>query len=142
MANDNALRDHLLKYIDWDSAHLKFDDAVKDFPPALRGRRPQGSPHSAWELLEHLRLAQWDILEFTRDEPRLPKFPTATVPPVKLHLPPPPGRKCRSYRKDLRPRRAHAVRSSTLRPLPHATAEVLLKSPPPLTTRITSELVL
>ena len=78
---DRALRDHLLQLLDSDHAHLKFDDAVKDFPPALRGRRPENGPHSAWELLEHLRLAQWDILEFTRDPKHVsPEFPAGYWP--------------------------------------------------------------
>src|SRR5262249_34891210 len=64
-----------------DHAHLDFDAAVKDFPPALRGTRPKGFPHSAWEILEHLRLAQWDILEFSRDASHVsPDFPAGYWP--------------------------------------------------------------
>jgi hypothetical protein len=86
MNADAALREHLVHLLDWGHAHLKFDDAVKDFPPELRGLRPPGGPHSAWELLEHLRIAQWDILEFTRDARHVsPDFPQgywpATVEP-------------------------------------------------------------
>jgi hypothetical protein len=104
MANDKALRDLLLNYIDWDNAHLKFDDAVKDFPAALRGKRPQGSPHSAWELLEHLRIAQSDILEFTRDPKHAsPKFPDGYWPATEA----PPtdtawDESTAAYRADLR----------------------------------------
>jgi len=79
--NEKSLRDHLRQVLDWDHAHLKFDDAVKDFPPALRGVRPAGGPHSAWELLEHLRITLWDILEFTRDAKHVsPKFPEGYWP--------------------------------------------------------------
>ena len=79
--NEKSLRDHLRQVLDWDGAHLKFDDAVKDFPPALRGVRPAGGPHSAWELLEHLRIAQSDILEFTRDSKHAsPAFPDGYWP--------------------------------------------------------------
>jgi hypothetical protein len=80
--NDHrALRDHLLQLLDSDNAHLKFDDAVKDFPAALRGRRPENAPHSAWELLEHLRITQSDILEFTRDPKHVsPEFPAGYWP--------------------------------------------------------------
>ena len=75
------LREQLIKSLDWDSAHLRFDDAVKDFPAELRGRRPQGGPHSPWELLEHLRLAIWDILEFARNPKHVsPKFPEGYWP--------------------------------------------------------------
>jgi hypothetical protein len=48
-------------------AHLDFDEAVANFPVELRGRKPKGAPHTPWQLLEHLRIAQWDILDFTRN---------------------------------------------------------------------------
>src|SRR5260221_6942384 len=102
MANDKSLRDQLVKLLDSDQAHLKFDDAVKDFPPALRGVRPAGGPHSAWELLEHLRLAQWDILEFTRDPRHVsPPFPDGYWPAA----PEPPRRA--AWGEGLAPLRAH-----------------------------------
>jgi hypothetical protein len=76
-----SIREYLQNFLDSDNAHIRFDDAVKDFPPALRGKRPDGAPHSAWELLEHLRLAQWDILEFTRDPKHVsPDFPSGYWP--------------------------------------------------------------
>ena len=79
--SEQALRKQLVQLLDWGHAHMKFEDAVKDFPPELRGRRPDGAPHSAWELLEHLRLAQWDILEFARDPKHVsPKFPSGYWP--------------------------------------------------------------
>jgi hypothetical protein len=82
MNDDKALREHLLYLLTKDGAHAGFDDAVKDFPAALRGVRPPGSPHSPWELLEHLRIAQWDILEFTRDPEHVsPDFPKGYWPP-------------------------------------------------------------
>jgi hypothetical protein len=61
-----GIRPQLAAAIDWNDAHAGFDAAVKDFPPALRGRRVEGLPHSAWEVLEHLRIAQHDILDFSR----------------------------------------------------------------------------
>jgi hypothetical protein len=61
------LREHLDYLLDGGGAHAKFDDAVKDMPEKLRGVKPNGLPHSAWMILEHLRLAQWDILEFSRN---------------------------------------------------------------------------
>src|SRR5262245_42247591 len=61
------MRTHLAKALDWGEAHADFDAAVKDFPAALRGHRVEGLPYSAWELLEHLRLAQHDILDFSRN---------------------------------------------------------------------------
>jgi len=63
----NAVRDLLGRALAWHEAHASFEDAVKDMPANLRGKRPEGLPYSAWELLEHLRLAQRDILDFCVD---------------------------------------------------------------------------
>lgn len=60
------LRERLAAMLDSGHAHATFEDAVAGFPVHLRGRRAPGLPHSGWELLEHLRIAQWDILEFSR----------------------------------------------------------------------------
>jgi hypothetical protein len=65
--NDTALREHVLFLLDGGGAHAKFSDAVADMPADLRGKKPAKLPHSAWMLLDHLRLAQWDILEFSRN---------------------------------------------------------------------------
>jgi DinB superfamily len=61
------IRDQLADALAWHEAHATFDDAVEGLAPDLRGRRPPGFPHSPWELTEHLRLAQHDILEFCRN---------------------------------------------------------------------------
>jgi DinB superfamily len=75
------LRQQLAQFLDSGHAHIKFEDAVKDFPPELRGKRPAGEPHSAWELLEHLRLALWDIYEFSVDANHVsPDFPDGYWP--------------------------------------------------------------
>jgi hypothetical protein len=102
--HDTSLRSHLLQLLDSDNAHLKFDDAVKDFPADQRGRRPEGGPHSAWELLEHLRITLWDILEFTRDPKHVsPEFPAGYWPSTEA----PPDAAAwdasiEAYRRDLR----------------------------------------
>ena len=59
------LRTHLITLLEGGSAHITFADAVKGFPTEHAGIRPEGSPHSAWELLEHLRIAQADIVLFS-----------------------------------------------------------------------------
>src|SRR5581483_6031824 len=64
---DSAVRDHVRKLLAWKDAHAGFDKAVAGIPPEARGKRPAGAPHSPWELLEHLRLAQHDILDFCRN---------------------------------------------------------------------------
>ena len=63
MSNNKALRQHLLNLLKGGDAHVGFESAIKNFPANLRGKRPKGAGHSAWEVLEHLRIAQWDILE-------------------------------------------------------------------------------
>lgn len=65
--NDQALRDHLLELLEGKSAHIDLEGAIADFPLDDINTRVDGSPHSAWQLLEHIRIAQWDILEFCRN---------------------------------------------------------------------------
>jgi hypothetical protein len=78
---DEALRKHLIRLLDGRGAHPKFDDVVADIPPEVRGARCHGIPHTPWRLLEHLRIAQWDILEFSRDPQHVsPEFPDGYWP--------------------------------------------------------------
>jgi hypothetical protein len=63
----DQMREHVRKLLAWEEAHVGFDKAVAGIPADARGQRPAGAPHSAWELLEHLRLAQHDILDFCRN---------------------------------------------------------------------------
>ncbi|HEX4019992.1 MAG TPA: DinB family protein [Acidobacteriaceae bacterium] len=81
MKNDTALRQHLLYLLKDGGAHATFDAAVKNMPHDLQGKTPKGAEHSPWELLEHLRIAQWDILEFTRNANySAPEFPAGYWP--------------------------------------------------------------
>jgi len=81
MKNDKELREHLVYLLQDGGAHANFDAAVKDMPPALRGQKPEGADHTPWELLEHLRITQWDILEFSRNaQHRSPDFPAGYWP--------------------------------------------------------------
>ena len=76
MASDKALRDHVVKLLEGGQAHADFDEAVKSMPANLRGKTPRGAEHSPWELLEHMRIAQWDIVEFSRSSKHAsPKWP-------------------------------------------------------------------
>src|SRR6478672_12195632 len=61
------MREQLASSLDWGHAHADFDKAIDGLPARLRGRRVKGLPHSAWEILEHLRIAQHDILDFCRN---------------------------------------------------------------------------
>jgi hypothetical protein len=67
MENDLALRQQLVSLMTEGNAHATYDRAIEGLAPALRGVRPAGLEHSAWELVEHLRTAQWDILDFSRN---------------------------------------------------------------------------
>ena len=98
------LREHVLYLLDGGGAHARFNDAVKDMPENLRGAKPNGFPHSAWMLLEHLRIAQWDILEFSRNSKhKSPKWsegywPKTAAPPTVAAW----NRSVQQFRKDLR----------------------------------------
>jgi len=65
MSNQH-LRDLLVWQLRGGGAHLNLEDGLAGIPPAFRGRSPENSPHTPWRLLEHMRIAQWDILEFSR----------------------------------------------------------------------------
>ena len=64
MSIDTALRDHVRRLLAWEDAHAGFEAAVKDLSPAHRGPSPDRLPYSPWQLLEHLRITQHDILDF------------------------------------------------------------------------------
>ncbi len=66
MSADEAVREQVVKLLDGGMAHLKLEDEIRSFPPEYAGARLDGLPYTAWELLEHIRIAQWDILEFSR----------------------------------------------------------------------------
>src|SRR6478672_8856142 len=79
--DDRALRKHLIYLLRGGDAHVGFDKAVGGLDPELRGKKAAGLPHTVWQLLEHLRLAQWDILEFSRDSKHVsPAWPEGYWP--------------------------------------------------------------
>lgn len=82
--NDGALREHVVNLLTLGHAHATFDQAVKGLPEQMRGRVPKGAEHSPWQLLEHLRIAQRDILEFTRNPKHVsPAWPEGYWPKEK-----------------------------------------------------------
>jgi hypothetical protein len=103
MPNDTALREHLVKLLEGGSAHATFDSAVSKFPPDRIGVRPKGMPYSAWELLEHIRIAQEDILRFSisaeHESPKWPEayWPASPAPEKQSHW----ARSVKAIRKDL-----------------------------------------
>lgn len=101
--NDGALRQHLVDLLKGGSAHIHFMDAVESFPAQKRGTFAQGLPHTGWQLLEHARIAQWDILEFSRNPKHVsPGFPEGYWPKT----PSPPSddawaKSVREFQRDL-----------------------------------------
>src|SRR5438132_4724423 len=61
-----SLRDHLVELLDGGHAHVTFEDAIADWPPEIRSAKPAGQPFTPWRVLEHIRISQWDIVEFTK----------------------------------------------------------------------------
>ncbi len=126
-----SLRRHVLDLLRGGGAHLDFEKAVAGLPPALRGAKPAGQPHTPWRLLEHLRLAQWDILEFTRDPRHVsPSFPEGYWP--EGDAPPDPGawdRSVEGFRADLRALQDLVADPATdlLAPLPHGQGQTVLR---------------
>lgn len=131
MSHDKALRQQLAKVIGWNEAHADFDAAVDGFPAKLRGRVPDGFPYSAWQLLEHIRLALCDILEFSRDaRHKSPKWPEGYWPRTAE----PPGND--AWDASVRAVKEHvdAMRKlvtdpsrDLFAPLPHGTGQTLLR---------------
>ena len=66
MSNDDGVRELLARLLEWEDAHVGFDTAVANIPVELRGKQPRGA-HSPWQLVEHLRITQHDILDFCRN---------------------------------------------------------------------------
>jgi hypothetical protein len=81
MTNDLALREHVIYLLKGGGAHLDFDTAIAGLPVELRGVKPDPLPHTPWRLLEHMRLCQWDIVEYSRDPEHVsPEFPEGYWP--------------------------------------------------------------
>jgi uncharacterized damage-inducible protein DinB len=79
---DKALREHLLFLLKGGGAHIPFDQVIANLPAELRAVKPDETPHTLWQLLEHMRIAQWDILEFSRNPQHVsPEWPSGYWPP-------------------------------------------------------------
>ena len=128
---DKELRRHLARLLSWSDAHVSFDDAVARLPPAVRGKVPKGSQHSPWQLVEHLRLAQADILEFCvsrrYEEKHWPRdyWPTTAAPPSTRAW----NASIAAFRRDRRTleRLALNARRDLLAPVPAGTGQTLLR---------------
>ncbi len=127
----DALRQQLSELLDMKGAHIGLDSAVADFPPEMRGRKANGAPHTAWQLLEHMRIAQWDILEFSRDaKHESPEWPGAYWP--AMDAPPDHAawdKSMRQFKHDLREMKdliADVGRDLFAR-IPHGEGQTLLR---------------
>jgi hypothetical protein len=131
MSDTAPWRAALASALAWREAHADFDQAVHGLPPALRGRRPDGFPHSAWELVEHVRRTQRDLIEFcTNPHYREPRWPDDYWPPDPA---PPSGdawdHSLTAYRDDrdaLRALVADASRDLTAA-IPHGSGQTYLR---------------
>jgi len=131
MNESDKVRKQIADVLAWHEAHQPFEDVVADFPEKLRGVRPHGLPHSAWALVEHMRIAQWDMLEFSRDpKHKSPKFPEGYWPPSHE----PPGTKAwdesvkrfLADRAELQKLVLDPARDLTA-PIPHGSGQTLLR---------------
>lgn len=126
---EGALRQQLTRLLRGGQAHARFEEVARGIPPADRGRRPRGLPHSAWELLEHLRIAQWDILEFSRNPAHVsPSFPDGYWPAT---VAPPSAaawtRSLRQFKDDLEAMVALVSEGDLWTPFPHGDGQTLLR---------------
>ena len=126
-----SLRKTLAELLRMKGAHVSLHDAVSDFPPALRGVKPPGAPHTAWQLLEHMRLAQEDILDFSRN----PKYKERTFPDdywPATEAPPNEqawAKSIETFQEDLKQMQEliAETKHDLLAKLPHGTGQTLLR---------------
>ena len=131
MNNDQALREHVLYLLRGGGAHANFESAAKGLPADLRGKRPKGAAHSPWEILEHMRIGQSDILEFSRDAQHVsPEWPGGYWPKT----PAPPNaaawtRSVRAFAADLEALCALVEAKSTdlYARIPHGSGQTILR---------------
>ncbi len=131
MNHEQSLREHLLYLSGGGGAHLDFDAAVAALPAELRGSRAAGAPHTPWRLVEHMRIAQWDILEFSRNPKHVsPPFPDGYWP--KGDGPPDAGawdRSLAAFRADLQAMKDLVANPATdlFARIPHGDGQTILR---------------
>jgi len=129
--NDRQLREHVLQLLRGGDAHIDFDDLIKAFPLDRINEKIEGVPYTAWQVLEHMRIAQWDILEFSRNADHIsPSFPVGYWPAPDS----PAGleswtQAIESFRSDLQAMQNLVDDDSLdlMAPLPHGTGQTLLR---------------
>lgn len=130
-SENQTLREHLVKLLSGKQAHVDFDTATSELSLELQGKKPQGASHTPWEILEHLRIAQRDILEFSRNPKHVsPDFPAGYWP--EEAAPPEPGSWKRSvglFQADLKAFRefVQAPATDLYTPIPHGDGQTVLR---------------
>jgi uncharacterized damage-inducible protein DinB len=131
MARNDPLRDHLARLLAWEDAHVNFDAAVAKLPARLRGARPADLPYSPWQLVEHLRRTQYDILDFCRNPAyRQPAWPDDYWPDIEA---PPSGaawtESVRAFQRDREALQALAQDPATdlMATVPHGDGQTYLR---------------
>jgi hypothetical protein len=131
LVNEKSLREHLVNLLSGASAHVDWKASFKGVAPISRGIRPEGLPYSLWELLEHMRIAQWDILEFSRDAKHVsPEWPSGCWPKT----PAPPNAKAwdkslKAFEQDLGAMKKLVANPKTdlFARIPHGTGQTILR---------------
>lgn len=126
-----AMREHLVKLLTLPQAHVTFERAVKGLPAELRGKTPKGAKHSPWQLLEHLRIAQWDILEFSRNPRHVsPQWPEGYWPKEKAPADDKAwDRSVRAFKRDLKAmcELVRDEKTDLLARIPHGDGQTVLR---------------
>ena len=131
MDKDDSVRKHVLYLLREGGAHQSFEDFVGSFPADLCNRKIDGLPYTAWQVLEHMRLAQWDILEFSRDASHVsPEFPKGYWPePEEPGTPALWQKTIDEFRSDLKQMEALVEDPSTdlYAKIPHGDGQTILR---------------
>ncbi len=129
--NDGILRTHLVNMLTGPNAHATFEDVVADYPPRLYTAKLESYPHPAWAILEHMRICQWDILEFSRNPEHVsPDFPEGYWPGADDQVTEKDWQKCvERFRRDLDQMAALIEDPSNdlFEPFPHGSGQNLLR---------------
>src|SRR5438132_8726149 len=128
---NGPVREQVVALLNSGNAHVSFDNVFKDFPAKLRGVKLKGAPHTAWQLLEHIRIAQWDVLGFSRSAKHVsPEWPGGYWP--KTAKPPSSDawkKSVTSFKKDLKVMQALVENPETdlhVR-IPHGTGQTIFR---------------
>ena len=131
MSKQKTLPEHVVEVLKGGQAHVDFDGALKNWPANLQGKTPKGAAHSGWQLLEHMRIAQWDILQFTRNPKHVsPEFPAGYWP--KTQAPPDKHawkKSVEAFRADLKAMIEIVENETTdlYAPIPHGEGQTVLR---------------